>query len=324
MDAGEHAHDWSTQLQAMRLASAILEAGSITGAARLLGYSQPAISQQLSRTERLLGLAIVTRVGRSIRLTETGALLAARWGVVETELVATFDAVHDLGAGIKGRVRIAAFPSASSSIAPALLDAMRRRYGGIDVQFVEEEPPEAAAMLAAGTVDLALVFSYPDDLTDGHAATVRNLEATTLFAEPVYVVLRDDHPLASGDRVAMSALSDSDWIAGCPRCRGHLLELCRAAGFEPRLTRETDHTIAVIGMVRAGLGVGMLPSIALASMGLPPDVRLLPTEPASPRVVHAVTAVGGRRVPAVAAAFEVLADVVVELGLTSPQPAPSR
>ncbi len=304
------------EMQALTLAAAIQEAGSITGAAKRLGYSQPAVSQQLHRIEQRLGVAIVTRAGRGIRLTEAGQMLASRARSIQVELESAFGAVQDLAEGVTGHVRIAAFPSASSSLVPALLAEMRQRHPGIDVSFIEEEPPEAAAMLADGVVDLALTFSYAD-ANDPHRTSIRGLASRKLFSEPVYVALPADHPQAQGTKASIAALADADWIAGCPRCRGHLLAVCEESGFAPRIMRETDNTIAVLGLVRAGLGVGLLPSIALASVGVPDGVRLMPTSPAGPRTIHAVTTNDARRAPAVAAALDAIDDVVRELGLAA-------
>jgi len=304
------------EMQALSLAAAIQETGSITGAAQKLGYSQPAISQQLRRVEQQLGIALTTRIGRGVRLTEAGRMLAERARSIQAELEATFGEVADLAEGVTGHVRIAAFPSASSSLVPALLVEMRDRHPGIDVTFIEAEPPEAAAMLADGAVDLALTFSY-DDADDPHRSSIRGLAARALFTEPVYVALQSDHPAARGRAVALSTLADADWIAGCPRCRGHLLSVCEEAGFAPRIMRETDNVIAVLGMVKAGLGVGLLASIAIASVGVPDGVALLPTSPASPRTIHVVTAADAGRAPATAAALTAIDDVVRALDLAA-------
>ncbi len=307
--------DWELEMRALAFALAIQETGSISGAARRLGFSQPNVSQQLRRVEAGLGVAIVTRAGRGVRLTEAGSLLAARARLVHAELADAFSSLADLAEGVTGHVRVVAFPSASSALVPAILAHMRERHPGIDVSFIEEEPPEALRMLADGAVDLAITFSYDGDSGDPHRASVRGLRDRELFTEPIYAVLPDAHPAAAAPTAALAELADEDWIAGCPRCRGHLLEVCRTAGYVPRIRRETDNVIAVLGMVRAGLGVGLLPSIAVAGIGVPAGVRLLPTEPAGPRTVHAVTGADAERVPAVAAAIAAIREVVADLGL---------
>lgn len=317
-DAEPHRMPWELELQALTLARAIHEEGTLTRAALSLGISQPAASQQLRRVEAALGLALVTKAGRGVRLTEAGQLLASRARIVHTELADAFERVDDLAHGVTGRVRIAAFPSASSAIVPELLAAMRARHPGIDVAFVEEEPPEAAGMLADGAVDLAITFSYAD-AGDPHRRSVRGLDVRDLFSEPTYVVLPADHRLAAADTVDLADLAGDDWIAGCPRCRGHLLAVCDSAGFAPHILRETDNVPAVLGMVRAGLGVAILPSISVRGIGVPDGVRLLPTDPPSPRTVHVVTAPGARRIPAVAAALAALDDVVARV-VQAPEP----
>lgn len=307
--------DWELEMQALGLALAIQETGSISAAARRLGYSQPAVSQQLRRAEAGLGVAIVTRAGRGVRLTEAGTLLASRARIVHAELADAFSSLADLAEGITGHVRVAAFPSASSALVPAILAHMRERHPRIDVSFIEEEPPAALRMLAEGGVDLAITFSYEDDPGDPHRASIRTLRDRKLFTEPVYAVLPSGHPGATGTSAALAELANEDWIAGCPRCRGHLLEVCRTAGFAPRIRRETDNVIAVLGMVRAGLGVGLLPALAVAGIGVPSGVALLPTSPASPRTVHAVTGPDADRIPAVAAAIAAIRQVITDLAL---------
>jgi len=124
--------------------------------------------------------------------------------------------------------------------------------------------------------------------------------------EPIRLVLPSGHPAAASDVVDLAALRDDPWIAGCPRCRGHLLELADAAGFAPRIAFETDNFVAVEGMVAQGLGVALLPALALAASPRHPDVVTRPTARADVRSLHLVTARGAERVPAVAAAIAAL------------------
>ncbi|OJX65895.1 MAG: hypothetical protein BGO95_05625 [Micrococcales bacterium 73-13] len=305
------------EMQALTLAAAIQQAGSITGAAKHLGYSQPAVSQQLRKVEDRLGVPIVTRVGRSVRLTEAGIVLADRARVVNAEIESTFSAIADIVGGITGRVRIAAFESASSSVVPAILARMRDRHPGISVSIVKDDPSGAASKLADGELDIAITYSYEGDADDPHAALMRGLAVRRLFTEPVYIVLPADHPLAGGEQVPLAALADADWIGGCMQTRGHLLSVCREAGFQPRIVRETDSAVTVLGLVRAGLGVGMLASISVAAVGLPSGVRMLPSAPGGTRTVNVVTTDGARRVAAIAATLQAIDDVAAELGLAA-------
>ena len=134
-------------LQTIRIVRAIADTGTITGAARLLGYSQPAVSQHVQRAEVRLNLPLVTRAGRSVRLTEAGTVLARHALTIASALEAASGDLADLSGLRTGTVRLAAFPTASSTIVPRLLAGMAREHPGLRVKYVEAQPPEAVAML---------------------------------------------------------------------------------------------------------------------------------------------------------------------------------
>lgn len=286
---------------------AVADAGSITGAAGLLGLSQPAVSQQLRRIERRIGTPVVERVGRGVRLTEAGRILARHAETVDRALHAASEELADLVGLRSGRVRLVAFPSASSMLVPDLLARLSREHPGLGVTFVEAEPPEAVAAVRSGDADVAITFSYPEDPDDPHRESAVGLQVRQLGVDPMRVILSADHPEASGGPVRLEALRSERWIAGCPRCRGHLLGLCRAVGFEPEIAHETDNAIAVAALVGAGLGVALLPSLALAAAPLPHGVVARPTGNADDRALHLVSTVHAERIPAVAALIRIAA-----------------
>lgn len=294
---------------ALRVVLAIAEHGSITAASEALGYSQPAISQQMKRLESRLGMPVLERTGRSIRLTEAGAILARHAQAVATGLDAAAGEIAELRGLRSGRVRIAAFPSASATIVPRLLAVMAARHPAVAISYLEAEPPEAVAAVRENRADIALTFSYPGDRDDPHRESARGLSVRTVGQEPVHVVLPDAHPQAAAASVDLAALSGESWIAGCPRCRGHLVELCDASGYVPRIGYETDNFVAVLSMVAAGLGVATLPRLALASTRLPAGVVALPTTHADHRTLHVVTAERAERVPAIGASLRALAGI---------------
>ena len=293
-------------LQTVRVVRQVAEHGSLTAAAEALGYSQPAVSQQLRRFEDRTGIALVERVGRGIRLTQSGRVLARHANAVATALEAAAGELAEIRGLRAGRVRLVAFPSASASLVPRLISALGAAHPGVAVTYVEAEPPEAVAAVRADRADLAITFSYPGDRDDPHRASARGLDVRAFGEEPIRLVLPEGHPAAASDVVELAALRDDPWIAGCPRCRGHLLELADAAGFTPRIAFETDNFVAVEGMVAQGLGVALLPALALAASPRHPEVVTRPTAGADVRSLHLVTARGGERVPAVAAAIAAL------------------
>ncbi len=293
-------------LQTVRVVRQVAEHGSLTAAAEALGYSQPAVSQQLRRFEERTGIALVERVGRGIRLTQSGRVLARHANAVATALEAAAGELGEIRGLRAGRVRLVAFPSASATLVPRLIAALAAAHPGVAVTYVEAEPPEAVAAVRADSADLAITFSYPGDHDDPHKASARGLDVRAYGQEPIRLVLPTGHPAAASDVVDLAALGEDPWIAGCPRCRGHLLELAGAAGFTPRIAFETDNFVAVEGMVAQGLGVALLPALALASSPRHPGIITRPTARADVRSLHLVTARGGERVPAVAAAIAAL------------------
>ena len=289
-------------LHTVRIVRAIADTGSITGAARMLGYSQPAVSQHLQRAEGRIGLPLVAPAGRTVRLTEAGQLLARHALAITSALDAASGELADLAGLRSGTVRLAAFPTASSTIVPRFLAGMAERHPGVHVSYVETEPPEALAMLRDGAIDVAVTFSYPGDRGEQDVADV----VVPLFTEELVVVLPAGHARAQDDRVDVSTLADDRWIAGCPRCRGHLLAVCETAGFIPGIAFETDNAGAVLSMVASGLGVAMLPRLALATASIPAGAVTRELREPSIRSIQAVANDGAARVPALSASIGLL------------------
>lgn len=296
----------SLDLQTVRVVGRIAEHGSLTAAAESLGYSQPAVSQQLRRFEQRTGIALVERAGRGIRLTQSGRVLARHANAVATALEAAAGELAEIHGLRAGRVRLAAFPSASATLVPRLIAGLAARHPGVSVTYVEAEPPEAVAAVRADRADLAITFSYPGDRDDPHTESARGLDVRSIGAERIRLVLPEAHPAAASEVVDLSMLADDAWIAGCPRCRGHLLQLTSTAGFRPRIGFETDNFVAVESMVAQGLGVALLPELALAASPRHEGVVTREIAGADVRSLHLMTARGGARVPAVAAAIAVL------------------
>ena len=286
----------------LRIVRSIADTGSITAAAAALGYSQPAISQHLRRLEQRLGVAVVEKVGRGIRLTEAGRVLARHAPAVSLAFDAAVEELAQLRGLRTGFVRLVAFPSASPVIVPRLIAALAASHPGLSLTYLEAEPPEAVEAVREDRADIALTFSYPGDRDDPHGTSARGLEVRSAGHDDLMLVLPTD-TASTGD---VADLADQTWIAGCPRCRGHLLELCERAGFEPRIGFETDNAVAVEGLVAQGIGVATLPRMAVESFPLLPGVVAVPLPAAEARRLHIVTAGGAERVPSLAAALEAL------------------
>ncbi|GAB7182621.1 LysR family transcriptional regulator [Kitasatospora sp. Ki12] len=320
----------------LRVLRAVARTGSFSAAARELGCTQPAISQQMKALEKSVDTPLVVRSGRGMQLSEAGRVLLKHATGILAGLSAAEEEVAAIAGLRAGRVRLVSFPTASSTLVPPAVARLRDGHPGVRVSLVEAEPPESLAMLRGGECEIALAFRYPQ--SDGAAAlpapahgTPRearaeaNLEAqqltagtdwsdlvvTPLLDDPLVGVLPAAHPLAGrGGPVGLAELAGEQWIAGCPQCRGHLVELCAGAGFEPRIDFATDDYPAVVGLVAAGLGVAVLPRLALQSVR-PDGVSTVPVRTASGapavRQVVALTLSDLAEVPAVALMLERLA-----------------
>jgi len=294
---------------ALRIVHRIHELGSITAAARSLGYSQPAVSQHLKRLEARLGLPLVAKAGRGVRLTEAGRILARHAATVTQALDAAAGELSDLAGLRSGRVSLAAFPSASATIIPTLLRELSLRHPGVQLNYLEAEPPEAVRAVRDQTADLAITFSYTGDRADPHRQSAQGLTAVPLWRDEMLVVVPLHHPTASLSAIDLALLADDQWIGGCPRCRAHLLDLTARGGFSPHISYETDNVVAVFGMVAAGLGVALVPALAIAASPLPAGIVARPTTAADFRTIHLVGTEGAELIPAVAATIRAIGEI---------------
>ncbi len=237
----------------LRVLLAVAREGSVTAAAEALHYAQPSVSHHLARLEAEVGVPLLQRAGRGVRLTDAGELLVAR----AEEILGRIDSARAeiaAHAGLRaGRIRLAAFPSALATLVPAAMSVLVRDHPDLELALVEAEPPEALRALRAGDVDVALIFAHEE--MDPAGVSVHRL-----FTEPIYLVTGTDNRGAD-----LADYADARWIAGCERCRTHLFATCARAGFTPTIAFETEDYIAAQALTAAGLGVTTLPGLALSA-----------------------------------------------------------
>lgn len=284
----------------LRVLRAVAATGSFSAAARELGCTQPAVSQQMKALEASAGTPLLIRTGREMRLTQAGEALVRHASGILAGLTAAEEEVAAIAGLRAGRVRLVSFPSGSSTLVPVALAALRAAHPGTRVSLVDAEPPRSVEMLREGDCDVALAFRYGATGTEWDDLVVRPLLTDRLVG-----LVPEGHRLAGSDTVAIGDLADEPWIAGCPRCRRHLVEVCEEAGFTPRIDFATDDYPAVIGLVGAGLGVAVLPELAMESVR-PKGARTVAVEPSVQREIVALTLPDLAHVPAVAATLDQL------------------
>lgn len=297
----------------LRVLVAVARHGSVTAAARSLNYAQPSVSHHLARLEAETGTRLTERSGRGVRLTDAGRLLAGR----AEEILARLEAAENELAAQAGqraqRVRLAAFRSALATIVPGAAARLRAEHPGTDLLLTEAEPPQAVRMLLAGQADIALTSRYLQDgeavyepCAPGDAARIR-----LVLSEPVLLVTAASEAgqqPPGGEAVTaatLAAYSRRPWIAGCQESRGYLLWACRQAGFAPQVAVSTDDHVAAQALVAAGLGVTILPELALRA-ARHPGVAALPL-PGASRQILAMTCGAPPEPPAVSQLLGVLA-----------------
>ncbi|MCM2389429.1 LysR family transcriptional regulator [Streptomyces albipurpureus] len=296
----------------LRVLRAVATTGSFSAAARTLGCTQPAVSQQMKALETSAGTPLLIRTGREMRLTQAGEALVRHAAGILAGLTAAEEEIAAIAGLRAGRVRLVSFPSGSSTLVPAALAALRAAHPGTQVSLVDAEPPRSVEMLRDGDCDVALAFRYGgasdgrDDESGGDSAEWDDLVVRPLLTDHLVGLVPEGHRLAEAGTVTIGDLAEEPWIAGCPRCRRQLVEVCEGAGFTPRIDFATDDYPAVIGLVAAGLGVAVLPELALESVR-PKGTRTIMLDPPVVREIVALTLPDLSRVPAVAATLDRLA-----------------
>lgn len=288
----------------LRILHALAITGSLTATAAQLGLSQPAVSQRIKRVETRLAVPLIERSGRGIRLTTAGQILADHGRTVVSEIDAALAAIDDLRGERAGTIRLVGFPSASATVVPAVMRALNVEAPEVALQYREAEPPAATAMLRDGEVDCALVFDY-----EGAAELPAGSAFLPLWREEVSLVVSDERA-GSAVSANLGDFSHEHWIAGCEKCRGHLLTAAGEAGFEPDIIQETDNVPAMLAMAAAGGAVALVPGLALAAARtLPEDARALRLDPPRTRTIGLVSMVTANESPQVRLAKRLLAGV---------------
>jgi DNA-binding transcriptional LysR family regulator len=270
----------------------VARAGSFSAAAGELHLTQPSVSRAVAGLEAAIGMPLLLRRRDGLRLTDAGEQLLARAEIVAGQLARAEEDLAALRRAEAGTARLGAFPSAARSLAVDALRDLRRGHPRLRVVLRELGRADALTGVAAGALDVAVVF----DLAGEPAPAGDGLESTLLLREPMLAALPREHRLARRRRLRLQELGGEDWIVGAGAGSPRLVErICRRAGIEARSLVEAGNTQA---LVAAGAGVTLVPGLAVGAAR--PDVAIVELEEPPRRDVHAVV-LGGPRTPATAA-----------------------
>jgi DNA-binding transcriptional LysR family regulator len=244
----------------LRVLREVIARGSFSAAAESLHLSQSAVSQQIAVLEREVGIPLLERTTQGPKLTAAGEALMEHGDAVICRLE---EAERELAqiAGLEGgRIRLVSFPTANATLMTRALSLFRGRFPKVELEFSEGEPEDSYPGVKRGDFDVAVVFDYPEYPLEFS----RDVEAELIFEEPMRVALPAGHPLAAAKSVRLADLAEEDWHCGAlpSSCRSQVINLCREAGFEPRISFQSEDYEVIKGFVAGGLGVSILPELA--------------------------------------------------------------
>jgi DNA-binding transcriptional LysR family regulator len=285
----------------LRVLKEVAYRGSFSGAAEALSYSQSAVSQQIAALEAETALTLVERHPRGVSLTAAGQALVRHAEGILARLEAAEDALSAIAGLRGGRLRMASFPTAGATLMPLAIATFRSYHPDVELTLAEGEPEDVVPRLRAGELDLALLFEFA-----GQSLPTQGMTRVELLADPMYLALPRDHALVERGRIRLQDLDGEAWVqtSRASQCARHVIRSCHAAGFEPNVAFESDDYQTVQGLVAAGVGVALIPELALSVVR--DDIVIRALSPAPERQVIAAVPERARLVPAAPAMLGVL------------------
>lgn len=246
----------TTRLRVLREVAA---RGSITAAAEALWLTPSAVSQQVSALEREVGVELLERTARSVRLTSAGTRLVAHAEKILAECEAAMADLESIGGQVTGTVRVSAFPTAAQAFLLPALQSLAKNVPSLEILATDLEPHEAMPALKAGQLDLVISHEY--NLLPPYADP--GIDRTNLLTERMLLALPASHPLADKSS-RLADFAKERWIVGreATFCRDAVIRAAHLAGFEPIIEVQSNDFRVIAHAVRAGLGVALIPRIA--------------------------------------------------------------
>jgi DNA-binding transcriptional LysR family regulator len=291
----------------------VVRQGSFSAAAEALSYTQSAVSQQIAALEAETGISLLERRPRGVHLTSAGRALVEHTEGILARLQAAEEELSAIAGLRGGELRMASFPTAGATLMPLAIARFRASYPEVRLTLAEGEPEEIAPRLHAGEFDLALLFEFSDtahpDAASGQPSAAgqegpeqlarARARRVDLLGDPMFLALPREHRLARKRSLCLEELRGEAWVqtsASSP-CARYVVRCCRAAGFDPEVAFESDDYQTVQGLVASGVGVALIPELALSVVRDDIVVRALAPHPPGRRVIAALPGAASARTP---------------------------
>lgn len=297
-------------LHRLRMLHEFARCGTITGAAAALHYTPSAVSQQLGALEREVGVRLLEQVGRRVRLTEGGRVLAEHGAEILAAEERARIALERSRETLTANLTVGVLATVAASLVPSTLELLAERHPGVAVRTREVTPEDALVAVRDGDLDLAFVLDYPD----APMSWDLHLESTLVGVEQLHLVVPRG-AFDVDDPVALADLAERSWVAsGSDTDFGRaLLTVCRVAGFEPRIAHQVDEQATAMAMVAGNLGITLVADLGLALR--PGGVDVLPLQQPLLRRVALVRRMATGNRPSEHAFLRSALDAAASLGL---------